>query len=78
MKQKGQLYAGSEVAAVQMPLSACDHYTSCRNCVLARDPYCGWDLTTDSCVAINSIHTDTHSEVVQSLRDGNASIVLQL
>ncbi|KAF5900435.1 semaphorin-4E-like isoform X1, partial [Clarias magur] len=69
----GQLYAGSEVAAVQMPLSSCDHYTSCRDCVLARDPYCGWDLTTDSCVAINSIHTDTHSEVVQSLRDGNAS-----
>ncbi|KAF5893362.1 semaphorin-4E-like isoform X1 [Clarias magur] len=68
-----QLYAGSEVAAVQMPLSACDHYTSCMDCVLARDPYCGWDLTTDSCVAINSIHPDTHSDVVQSLRDGNAT-----
>ncbi|KAF5897298.1 semaphorin-4E-like isoform X1, partial [Clarias magur] len=69
----GQLYAGSDVAAVQMPLSLCGHYTSCMDCVLARDPYCGWDLTTDSCVAINSIHPDTHSEVVQSLRDGNVS-----
>ncbi|KAM9439189.1 semaphorin-4E-like [Clarias gariepinus] len=69
----GQLYAGSEVAAVQMPLSSCDHYTSCVDCVLARDPYCGWDLISYGCVAINSIHPDTRSEVVQSLRDGNAS-----
>ncbi|MCI4390806.1 hypothetical protein PGIGA_G00127150 [Pangasianodon gigas] len=69
----GQLYAGSEVAAVQMPLSACDHYTSCMDCVLARDPYCGWDLISNSCIAINSTQPDTHSEVVQSLRDGNAT-----
>ncbi|KAM9440130.1 semaphorin-4E-like [Clarias gariepinus] len=69
----GQLYAGSDVAAVQMPLSACDYYTSCMDCVLARDPYCGWDLISNSCVAVNSILPDSHSEVVQSLRDGNAS-----
>ncbi|KAM9439182.1 semaphorin-4E-like isoform 1-T2 [Clarias gariepinus] len=69
----GQLYAGSDVAAVQMPLSSCDHYTSCMDCVLARDPFCGWDLISNSCVAINSIQPDTHSEVVQSLRDGKAS-----
>ncbi|KAM9439684.1 semaphorin-4E-like [Clarias gariepinus] len=69
----GQLYAGSEVAAVQMPLSACGHYTSCMDCVLARDPYCGWDLISNSCVAINSLHPNTHSQVIQSLRDGNPS-----
>ncbi|KAF5897301.1 semaphorin-4E-like isoform X1, partial [Clarias magur] len=69
----GQLYAGSEVAAAQMPLSACGHYTSCMDCVLARDPYCGWDLTSNGCVAISTTHPNTHSEVVQSLRDGNTS-----
>ncbi|XP_060761395.1 semaphorin-4E-like [Neoarius graeffei] len=68
----GQLYAGSEVAVVQMPLSACGHYISCMDCVLARDPYCGWDFSSDSCIAINNTHPDTHSEVIQSLRDGNA------
>ncbi|XP_047662438.1 semaphorin-4E-like isoform X3 [Tachysurus fulvidraco] len=69
----GQLYAGSEEATVQMPLSTCDHYASCMDCVLARDPYCGWDLSADRCIAIKNIHPDTHSEVVQSLRDGNAA-----
>ncbi|KAF5889715.1 semaphorin-4E-like isoform X1 [Clarias magur] len=56
-----------------MPLTACDHYTSCMDCVLARDPYCGWNLISNSCAAINHIHPNTHSEVVQSLRDRNAS-----
>ncbi|XP_053529705.1 semaphorin-4E-like isoform X1 [Ictalurus punctatus] len=69
----GQLYAGSNEAAVQMSLSACDHYISCIDCVLARDPYCGWNLNTSSCIAINSIDPDTHSDVVQSLRDGHAT-----
>ncbi|KAK2868458.1 hypothetical protein Q7C36_000329 [Tachysurus vachellii] len=69
----GQLYAVSEEATVQMPLSTCDHYASCMDCVLARDPYCGWDLSTEHCIAIKNIHPDTHSEVVQSLRDGNAA-----
>ncbi|GAA6081386.1 semaphorin-4E-like [Tachysurus ichikawai] len=69
----GQLYAGSEEATVQMLLSTCDHYASCMDCVLARDPYCGWDLSAKRCIAIKNIHPDTHSEVLQSLRDGNAS-----
>ncbi|XP_060722474.1 semaphorin-4E-like [Tachysurus vachellii] len=69
----GQLYAGSEEATVQMSLSTCDHYASCMDCVLARDPYCGWDLSAERCIAIKNIHPDTHSEVVQSLRDGNAA-----
>ncbi|KAI5092826.1 semaphorin-4E isoform 1 precursor [Silurus meridionalis] len=69
----GLLYAGSEEAAAQMPFCACSKYTSCTDCVLARDPYCGWDLVNKSCIAINSIHSDGHSEVVQSLKDGNAT-----
>ncbi|XP_036411732.1 semaphorin-4E isoform X2 [Colossoma macropomum] len=68
-----QLYAGSEVAAAQMPLSSCGHYSSCLDCVLARDPYCGWDLTANHCTAVSSIHPDTHSDVIQSLRDGDAT-----
>ncbi|XP_047662456.1 semaphorin-4E-like [Tachysurus fulvidraco] len=69
----GQLYAGSEEATVQMPLSTCDHYASCMDCVLARDPYCSWDLSAERCIAIKNIHPDKHSEVVQCLRDGNAA-----
>ncbi|XP_062843330.1 semaphorin-4E [Trichomycterus rosablanca] len=63
----GQLYIGSEVAAVQMPLSFCGQYRSCVDCVLARDPYCGWDLTANKCTDISNISSDTHSEVIQNL-----------
>ncbi|XP_046732334.1 semaphorin-4E-like [Silurus meridionalis] len=69
----GLLYAGSEEAAAQMPFYACSKYTSCTDCVLARDPYCGWDLVSKSCIAISSIHAAKHSKVVQSLKDGNAT-----
>ncbi|XP_076838232.1 semaphorin-4E [Brachyhypopomus gauderio] len=69
----GLLYAGSEVAAGQVPLSSCRLYPSCLDCVLARDPYCGWDLAAKECVGVNNVRPDTHSQVVQSLMDGDAS-----
>ncbi|XP_046731789.1 semaphorin-4E-like isoform X2 [Silurus meridionalis] len=65
----GLLYAGSEEAVAQMPFCACSKYTSCTDCVLARDPYCGWDLVSKSCIAISNIHSDEHREVVQGLKD---------
>lgn len=46
---KGQLYAGSEFGAVQMPVSDCSRYKTCVDCVLARDPYCAWDPSSDQC-----------------------------
>ncbi|XP_072524426.1 semaphorin-4E [Salminus brasiliensis] len=67
------LYAGSEVAAAQMPLSSCGQYRSCLDCVLARDPYCGWKLTAKECTAVSSVQQDSHSDVIQSLTDGNAT-----
>ncbi|XP_035384177.1 semaphorin-4E [Electrophorus electricus] len=73
LRLSNELYAGSEVGAAQIPLSSCDHYGSCLDCVLARDPYCGWDLAAERCAAISSVHPDAHSQVIQSLRDGNAT-----
>uniref|UniRef100_A0A7N6BW81 Sema domain-containing protein n=1 Tax=Anabas testudineus TaxID=64144 RepID=A0A7N6BW81_ANATE len=37
------IYVGSHSGVVQVPLSACQRYTSCYDCVFARDPFCGWD-----------------------------------
>ncbi|KAG9278208.1 semaphorin-4E [Astyanax mexicanus] len=67
------LYAGSEVAAAQMPLSSCGQYRSCLDCVLARDPYCGWNLPTKLCTAVSSVYQDPHSDVIQSLTDGDST-----
>uniref|UniRef100_A0A8P4GI24 Semaphorin-4G n=1 Tax=Dicentrarchus labrax TaxID=13489 RepID=A0A8P4GI24_DICLA len=37
------VYVGSRSGVVQVPMSACQRYTSCYDCVFARDPFCGWD-----------------------------------
>uniref|UniRef100_A0AAX7U9Q4 Semaphorin 4G n=1 Tax=Astatotilapia calliptera TaxID=8154 RepID=A0AAX7U9Q4_ASTCA len=37
------VYVGSHSGVVQVPMSACKRYTSCYDCVFARDPFCGWD-----------------------------------
>ncbi|KAJ7993001.1 hypothetical protein DPEC_G00267920 [Dallia pectoralis] len=75
----GQLYAGSDYGAVQMPLSDCGRYDLCLDCVLARDPYCGWDLSAGLCSAVaNSTYASgTPSyfsrKMIQSLKDGDVS-----
>ncbi|XP_077360002.1 semaphorin-4G [Festucalex cinctus] len=38
-----RVYVGSHSGIVQIPMSACRRYTSCYDCVFARDPFCGWD-----------------------------------
>ncbi|KAF7657422.1 hypothetical protein LDENG_00026770 [Lucifuga dentata] len=46
------IYVGSHSGVVQIPMSACKKYTSCYDCVFARDPFCGWDGRV--CVEISS------------------------
>ncbi|CDQ73459.1 unnamed protein product [Oncorhynchus mykiss] len=74
LSSTGQLYAGSEYGAVQMPLSECGRYESCLDCVLARDPYCGWDLSTGLCSAVaSSPFASVPTNMIQSLKDGDIS-----
>ncbi|XP_009074508.1 PREDICTED: semaphorin-4G-like, partial [Acanthisitta chloris] len=40
------LYVGAASGIVQVPLASCARYTSCYDCILARDPYCAWDGRT--------------------------------
>uniref|UniRef100_A0A3Q3H162 Sema domain-containing protein n=1 Tax=Labrus bergylta TaxID=56723 RepID=A0A3Q3H162_9LABR len=46
------IYVGSRSGVVQVAMSACQRYTSCYDCVFARDPFCGWDGR--QCVEISS------------------------
>lgn len=66
----GQLYAGSNDGAAQMPLAICERSLTCMDCVLARDPYCGWDTAAGKCTALS----DAQGELIQSVRNGNASL----
>ncbi|XP_028259236.1 semaphorin-4E-like [Parambassis ranga] len=69
---KGQLYAGSEFGAVQMPVSNCSRYETCVDCILARDPYCAWDFSTEQCSSVNSLSSSSKA-VIQSLKEGDVS-----
>ncbi|KAF3699228.1 Semaphorin-4E Semaphorin-7 Semaphorin-Z7 [Channa argus] len=66
----GQLYAGSDYGAAQVSLATCERSFSCMDCVLARDPYCGWDKVTRKCIVLSS----SQRELIQSVKDGNASL----
>uniref|UniRef100_A0A3P8RV13 Semaphorin 4G n=1 Tax=Amphiprion percula TaxID=161767 RepID=A0A3P8RV13_AMPPE len=46
------IYVGSYSGVVQVPMSTCRRYTSCYDCVFARDPFCGWDGKV--CVEVSS------------------------
>ncbi|XP_062310065.1 semaphorin-4E-like [Osmerus eperlanus] len=67
----GQLFAGSDSGVVQMPLRDCGRYDSCVDCVLARDPYCGWDTSTASCSPVPLAYS---MNMIQSLESGDGSM----
>nr|XP_046246907.1 semaphorin-4E isoform X2 [Scatophagus argus] len=69
---KGQLYAGSELGAVQMPVSNCSRYDACVDCILARDPYCAWDFASEQCSSVSSLSSSLNT-AVQSLKEGDIS-----
>ncbi|XP_072220446.1 semaphorin-4E [Leuresthes tenuis] len=66
----GQIYAGSNFGVAQIPLATCERSLSCMDCVLARDPYCGWDTTEGKCVSLSS----SNRELIQSVKEGNAAL----
>lgn len=49
------VYVTSSSEVVQLPLSNCNRYTSCYDCIFARDPHCAWNK--DQCVDVTE-HTD--------------------
>ncbi|KAM9762332.1 semaphorin-4E [Menidia menidia] len=72
LSSKGLLYAGSELGAVQMPVSDCSRYKECVDCVLSRDPYCAWEPSSGLCSSVSSLYRPSDS-AVQSLKEGDVS-----
>ncbi|KAK1894297.1 Semaphorin-4E [Dissostichus eleginoides] len=64
----GQLYSGANGVAVQVNVRDCSRYTSCDDCLLARDPYCGWDKISGQCVSVVGAFLKSK---IQSLTDGD-------
>ncbi|KAJ8013785.1 hypothetical protein DPEC_G00033390 [Dallia pectoralis] len=62
------VYVGSASGVVQVPLSTCNRYTSCYDCIFSRDPFCGWD--GQACVDLTA-QTD-RSNLTQDILNGNS------
>ncbi|KAL7379499.1 hypothetical protein ABVT39_000139 [Epinephelus coioides] len=63
-----QLYSGASDIAVQVDIRDCSRYTSCDDCLLARDPYCGWDKIRGQCASVAGMLLGS---MIQSLADGD-------
>ncbi|XP_070835630.1 semaphorin-4E-like [Chaetodon trifascialis] len=64
----GQLYSGTNNVVVQVNVRDCSRYTSCDDCLLARDPYCGWDKIRGQCSSVAGAFLES---MIQSLTDGD-------
>ncbi|XP_026543748.1 semaphorin-7A-like [Notechis scutatus] len=62
----GHLYVSTKFEVTRLPLHDCSQYNgNCWKCILAQDPYCGWDAAGKSCSAISQKnHTN---RLIQSL-----------
>ncbi|XP_029283507.1 semaphorin-4B-like [Cottoperca gobio] len=67
LSSKGVLYVGTSEGVTAVPVSRCSIYRTCGQCVLARDPLCGWSRTGSVCTAVNG----SHENMTQDLEDDN-------
>ncbi|TNN01962.1 semaphorin-7A [Takifugu flavidus] len=73
--QKGHLYIGTAMEVQQLPLADCGRYgDTCRECILSRDPYCGWDWARRRCIAIPPGYNVTTGALIQNLDSSNSSV----
>lgn len=70
----GHIYASTETEATRLPLANCTQYgKACWECVLARDPYCGWDPSGKQCTLLSKPLNDTTNIMLQSLDAKNVT-----
>lgn len=46
------LFASTESSIFQVSLNQCEHYKICTTCM--KDPYCGWNIRSNTCEFVNS------------------------
>ncbi|XP_035489360.2 semaphorin-4A isoform X1 [Scophthalmus maximus] len=64
---KGVIYVGTSDGVLRIPTANCSFYWTCAQCVLARDPFCGWDTANRACVEASN----TQNSIGQDVDRGN-------
>lgn len=57
VRLQGLIYVGTSEGVVRVPTANCSFYWTCPQCVLARDPFCGWDPASRACVEVSNSQT---------------------
>lgn len=65
---KGVVFVGTSEGVAQVPVTQCQVYRSCTQCILARDPLCGWDH--QAAVCRTSRPTDSADSLAQDIEHG--------
>nr|XP_046273937.1 semaphorin-4A [Scatophagus argus]XP_046273938.1 semaphorin-4A [Scatophagus argus] len=60
---KRMVYVGTSEGVVRVPTANCSFYWTCPQCVLARDPFCGWDSASRACVEVSNAQTSLGQDV---------------
>ncbi|XP_022529305.2 semaphorin-4A [Astyanax mexicanus] len=60
---KGMVFVGFSEGVIRVPVSNCSFYSSCAECVLARDPFCSWDSQGKGCVPVSNMYSSLHQDV---------------
>ncbi|CAL8297226.1 unnamed protein product [Lota lota] len=60
---KGVVFVGSSEGVVRVPVASCSVYSSCAQCVLARDPFCGWAPERTACVEVSPVPASLGQDV---------------
>ncbi|XP_065839189.1 phosphatidylinositol phosphatase PTPRQ-like isoform X3 [Oscarella lobularis] len=60
-----KVYALTEKKVASLSVERCDRLNTCKECIEAQDPYCGWSSSLSSCLALGS------GVVQQDVRAGN-------
>ncbi|XP_048880474.1 semaphorin-4A-like [Brienomyrus brachyistius] len=65
---KDVVFVGTSEGVFQVPISNCSFYWNCGECVLAQDPFCGWDPDQGVCSRV----TGDPAGLRQDVENGNA------
>lgn len=49
---QGVIFIGTSEGVLRVPLANCSFYRTCAQCVLSRDPFCGWDSGRRRCMEV--------------------------
>ena len=67
------IFIGTENGIYRVPTADCARFTDCCLCVAARDPYCTYDLSTHTCLAVGSTDSDREN-LLQDFAPGNSNL----